>query len=339
VKHRFSTVALAALLTAAPSAFAFPTSRLIYERGSGAEHCPDERMVRSAVVDRLGYDPFVDADARTLVARVLRVADRLEADVALLDQHGSPQGARHFSTDTARCDELISAIALSISIAIDPERAQAALDGDPAPPAEELPAKLEETRAPATSARKTRDEPDQLDTGVEEGTGGRRRPRALRWCSGAGGLAAAGSAPAATGGAFAFFGARLDQAALSLEGRIDAPAFTTTSSAEVGSSLLVASVVPCWQPAAPFLCALISMGTVRGSGDKVTDPRSDSGFYAAAGARLGTAFPLYERLSMRLHLDLLSTLTRFTLQVGEQPVWKAPPFSSAAGLALMANFP
>jgi hypothetical protein len=333
-----STVALAALL-AAPPAFAFPTSRLIYERGPGAEHCPAEPTVRGAVADRLGYDPFVEEAAKTLVARVFRSGDRLEADVELVDQLGKRHGSRHLSTDAARCDELISALALSISIAIDPERAQDAEDVVPPPPA--APAETEPTENPAETpgfANETKS-PARLDTGVERSEKPRRRPPTLRWYSGAGGLAAVGSAPAPTGGAFVFAGARLDEVSLSLEGRADAPAFIEKTNGKAGSSLLLASLVPCWQPAALFACTLVSLGAVRGRGDDVTHPRSDSGFYAAAGFRLGSLVPLHEQLALRLHLDLLSTLTRFTLEIDDQPVWKAPRFSSAAGLALLANFP
>jgi len=339
LKRRFSAIALAASLAAAPAAYAFPTSRLNYERGPGAEHCPEEPTVRKAVADRLGYDPFVEAAAKTIVARVLRVADRLEADVELVDQLGHPQGSRKFSTDAARCDELISAVALSISIAIDPERAQAAQESVAPPPTEIAPTNPPETRSEPSPSRGRREEPAQLDTGVEKERRERRERRAVHWHSGAGGLAAVGSAPTATGGAFVFLGAHLDDASLSLEGRADAPAFTNQPNGEAGSSLLLASVVPCWQPTALFACTLLSMGTARGRGEGMTQPRDDSGFYAAAGIRLGSTFPLYGPLSLRFHLDLLSTLTRFTLQIDERTVWTAPRFSSAAGLGLMANFP
>jgi hypothetical protein len=342
LNRRLSTIALAALL-AAPRALAFPTSRLIYERGAGAEHCPAEPIVRGRVADRLGYDPFVEEAARTLVARVFRVGDRLEADVQLVDQLGKRHGSRHLATDTGRCDELISALALSISIAIDPERVQTEEDFVP-PPETETPASgrsagdRPESRTEAPAIDGEPKAPVHWDTGVEDEREP-RRPFSVRWHSGAGGLAAIGSAPAPTGGAFVFVSAELGQALLSLEGRADAPAFTDAAGGEASSSLLVASVVPCWQPNALFACAVGSIGAVRGRGDRVTQARSDSGFYAAAGIRLGSTLPLYERLSLRLHLDLLSTLTRFTLEIDDQPVWKAPPFSSAAGLALAAHFP
>ena len=45
------------LLVAAP-AMATPSTRLTYQRAAGTEHCPEEPVLRRAVEQRLGYDPF-----------------------------------------------------------------------------------------------------------------------------------------------------------------------------------------------------------------------------------------------------------------------------------------
>ncbi|MEO6602920.1 MAG: hypothetical protein ABIQ16_23750, partial [Polyangiaceae bacterium] len=54
----------ASLLT--PVAWAFPTSRLVYARGPGAEQCPEQSVVRAAVASRLGYDPFFPSSDKTI---------------------------------------------------------------------------------------------------------------------------------------------------------------------------------------------------------------------------------------------------------------------------------
>jgi hypothetical protein len=53
----------------ASTGLAFPTSRLVYERGPGVEHCPDQAAIREAVASRLGYDPFFPSSDKTIVAR------------------------------------------------------------------------------------------------------------------------------------------------------------------------------------------------------------------------------------------------------------------------------
>ncbi len=335
--RRFLAFAVAASLAAAPGvAHAFSTSRLEYDLGPGAETCPAEPEVRANVVERLGYDPFVESAARTIVVRIARIDENLKATVELVDAVGSRRGRREFSAGADRCGELVSALALSISIAVDPERAQAAIDRElPAtPPPTEAREPRPETRAPS---RRDTDAP--IDTGVDAVVP-QPEKRALRWQLGAGGHAALGIAPAPTGGTFVFVGAALASASLSLEGRADLPASTRLETgAKVGTSLLLASAVPCWEHPRLFACALLSTGIVRASGAQIIHPGDDSGFYAAAGLRLGTTVALYDHLALRVNLDVLDALTPVSLQIDDQNVWEAPSISGAAGVGLLAHFP
>ena len=112
------------VLLASQRAAAFPSSRLVYVRGPGAEDCPDQVAVREAVKKRLGYDPFFPSSDKTIIARVLREADQLRGEVELVDEHGTQVGRREFSAPVDQCDQLVRAMALSISIAIDPKSAE-----------------------------------------------------------------------------------------------------------------------------------------------------------------------------------------------------------------------
>lgn len=49
-----TTASFAAPARAQPAA----SAHLVYVRGPGAEECPGEHAIRSAVGARLGYDPF-----------------------------------------------------------------------------------------------------------------------------------------------------------------------------------------------------------------------------------------------------------------------------------------
>jgi len=332
--RRFLIFAVAVSIAAAPGvAHAFSTSRLEYSLGPGAEACPAELEVRANVADRLGYDPFVESASRTIVVRISRVDENLKATVELVDPRGSRQGRREFSAGADRCGELVSALALSISIAVDPERAQRTAESEEAAPSVPATRPIEHREPSPRPLPPTRD-------AAPEPPLERPPPRALGWQFGAGGHAAIGSAPSATGGAFAFFGARLASASLSLEGRADFPASTTVAGgAEVSASLLLLSAVPCWEGARLFACALLTAGSLQGSGARITSPGDDAGFYAAAGARLGTTIELYDPLSLRMSFDFLKTLTLPTLDIDGQAVWKVPPFSGAGGLGLLARFP
>jgi hypothetical protein len=113
----------AALLLAAPSLLALPKTRLVYVRGAGAEACPESMELRLAVLHRLGYNPF-DPNAKESIVLLIRQQDAtLQATVELIDDQGLSRGTRLLDAPTQSCDELIAAAALSISLAIDPERA------------------------------------------------------------------------------------------------------------------------------------------------------------------------------------------------------------------------
>src|SRR6188508_1378839 len=94
------------------SSSAFPTSRLTYARGNGAEACPDEPVVRQAVAARLGYDPFFAAADKTIVARIQRSREELRATVELVDDRGIVRGVREFKAKSGQCEELVATMAL-----------------------------------------------------------------------------------------------------------------------------------------------------------------------------------------------------------------------------------
>src|SRR5437016_3679322 len=120
-------------LVIAESAFAFPSSRLTYSRGQGAESCPDEAAIRKAVAARLGYDPFFPSADKTIIALITREQQKLHAIVQLVDDHGLVKGLREFRTRSDKCDELIATVSLAISIAIDPTQISGAPDVDASP--------------------------------------------------------------------------------------------------------------------------------------------------------------------------------------------------------------
>src|SRR5205814_5483733 len=105
---------------ASTASFAFPSSRLLYSRGVGAERCPDEATMRKAVAQRLGYDPFFPTAEKTIVSRIVRDRDELRGTVELVDNHGMVRGLRDFKVGADDCAELVAAMSLAISIAIDP---------------------------------------------------------------------------------------------------------------------------------------------------------------------------------------------------------------------------
>ena len=133
-------------LTLARKAQAVPSAKLVYVRGAGTTACPDETDLRRAVATRIGYDPFFPSASKTVIAQVSRAPKGYRGKVQIVGDDGNIRGERELATRGDDCGELISAMALAVSIALDDLD-----DGKPAPiPAEERAA--ESSVAPVQSA-------------------------------------------------------------------------------------------------------------------------------------------------------------------------------------------
>ena len=97
------------------------SARLVYSRTTDASTCSDEQGLRQAVARRLGYDPFVAGSMNTVVAELRSDGDGLRARVYVIREGNSAGGLRELSSPSRDCTELLGAVALAISIAVDPD--------------------------------------------------------------------------------------------------------------------------------------------------------------------------------------------------------------------------
>ena len=98
---------------------ATPSATLVYVREAGTNACPAESDLRKAVASRIGYDPFFPTASKTVIARISRVPSGYRGKVQIVGDDGTALGSRDFSTRGDDCSELLSALALAISIALD----------------------------------------------------------------------------------------------------------------------------------------------------------------------------------------------------------------------------
>jgi len=116
------------------SAQAQPSARLDYARGQGTTECPEEAELQSIVAARLGYDPFSVDGESTLRVTITRTGRGLRGQIRLENPSRGNLGARAIESTGADCTELAKAMALAISIAVEPLRAlEAAPSGAHAP--------------------------------------------------------------------------------------------------------------------------------------------------------------------------------------------------------------
>jgi len=302
------------------------SARLVYERDASAETCPDEAALRAAVSKRVGFDPFDEAAPRVISCRVEKIRQALRARIDIEDGAGQPANARELVSKQADCQELAEAIALTLSIAINPLTLAAPTSPEPAPaPAPRSGPPLAATPAsppPAVSALLVP-----------------APSRSLRLRLGARADAAAGLDPGLAYGATVYLGLERRELSAGLEFRVLAP-----SSLEVGRGSLrvwqwALLLAPCAHGGGFLGCLVGSAGMVYGRGQGFAINDQSSSPTAAAGARAGWEYPLFgEQLRLAVTLDVLAALTRTHFTLGGADAWTMPPVGATLGVGAQGVF-
>jgi hypothetical protein len=320
----------------ARTAAAFPTTRLVYGRGPGAEQCPGAEVIREAVKLRLGYDPFFSNADKTIVARITRDGDRLRGQVLLVDERGLELGLREFNEEIGRCQSLIQALALSISIAVDPNSAQTYSSGPPDEASAEPEARQSEDEADLHSAQKPAALPHA------EASARRSRPppapRSIRWSLGLTTVGVFASLPETTFGGQLGASGRIGAFAVSLEGQANAP---ITHSFEPGVTLSAWSAslhaLPClhWGPG--FGCAIASIERTQMKRNGDPDIR-ESRLSFQAGGRLGVGLALSELIELIGQGDVLVSAAPVRVTSEGRELWHADTVVAQVGVGVAMHF-
>ncbi|HEX8790217.1 MAG TPA: hypothetical protein VF765_04645 [Polyangiaceae bacterium] len=317
--------AFALVMSAAGASRATPTSRLVYSRSVDAGSCPDEQALRHEVAARVGYDPFFPWATRTIVAGITRREGAFVATVDLVDDQGLSHGARELRTDRG-CDDLLGAMALAIAIAIDPQSLSRV--GPPPPPPPSPPPASEPsvtTSSPVAAPEQPAPQASRASPwGVDASVG----------LVGSGGLAPSFAAGLALGA-----GVRWRMLSFSLEGLIDAPSISQAQGGgTVTTWLVLADVAPCVHFGSFLACALGQVGSMQASGNGVSDARSTSVPWWAAGGRLGAMVRLSDATSLRFRTDVVANLDRATLVLNGTNAWQYPAVGASLGFDLVLHF-
>jgi hypothetical protein len=305
----------------------------VYARGPGAEACPDQSAVREAVRKRLGYDPFFPSSDKTIIARVLRDPAQLRGEVELVDEHGAQVGRREFSAPVDQCDQLVHAMALSISIAIDPKSAETYGQGPEVPPATDPamdPPDPEEAAALEPVATGAGDPPAQPPA----------IPSAAappwQWSAGLGPTLLFGSLPQTALGATAFAALRRSAWSLGIETELDLPVTTIEQNVELGSSSFALRAVPCGHWGVASACQVTALRWLSATGS--ASDRGGSAPSLALGARLGLDLRLSRVFSALAYGDLLVTVVPVRLSSEGREIWEMPLLCGGLGIAAVAHF-
>lgn len=329
-------VLLPLVLLGTRNAKAFPSSRLVYVRGLGAESCPDRNSVREAVKKRLGYDPFFPNSDKTIIARVVRDATKLHGEVELVDERGTQVGKRVFAAPLDQCDQLVHAMALSISIAIDPKSAETYAQGPADAPGPDLPVNQGNSQPVSESDPVPKRAIESRALPITPQPSPSVATASWLWLGGFGPTLQFRSLPQPALGASVFGALRRNARSMALEAELDSPVTSQERGVQLRSTSFALKLVPCghWQLA--FACQVTALrwlaatGSASGLGGRAPS--------LALGARLGLELPLSLSFSALAYGDLMVTAVPVRLVSETRELWEMPLLSGGLGIAAVVHF-
>lgn len=110
--------------------------RFDFSRDAQADGCPSGEVIRGAVRDRLGRDPFVGDPIRIIEGHV-RNDGGLVAEIVVRTSDGELVGRRELRSDEPSCESLADAIVLAVALTIDPNALLASRPPEPVEPPRE----------------------------------------------------------------------------------------------------------------------------------------------------------------------------------------------------------
>jgi len=304
----------------------------VYVRSASAETCPAEVDLRLWVMARLGYDPFSPQASRVVVARIDAQQGALHGNVELVDAQGLTSGQRSMTSRPERCAELARAMALSISLAIDPERASQ-------PPA--LPAAAPRQEPAAAPPREPAASAAAPPTPPRDAPAARGAQQDGHFFAGAALASSSGALPGFGLGGLGYLGFRVSRLAVSLEGR-GLESFVGRNvgqSGRLSGSLLGPGAALCGEALREFSgCLVAFVAAQRLTSSAVAEPKASTGLFVGLGPRLLWRKPLQAGLGLTLGLEGLVNLSRNTARLSNADVWTAWPVSAGGVLGLDTHF-
>jgi hypothetical protein len=303
-------------------------ARLSYAPDGDVTRCPTERELKDAVASRLGYDPFEADAAEGATPRevIVQVHRRGTGIVGTLELRGPRPGQRELSSPSGDCRELLDSFAVAIAIGIDPASLTRP-PGEPpptllAPPPTPPPVPVVPPPGPPPSERAA---PVPVSDPIDVRLG-------------AGPLLMFGELPVTAPALAVTLGVRWRWLESSIEGLAALPVSLDVPAGRITASMLGASVVPCAHAEIFFGCVALTLGALRGDGERVATPLHGSQLYAAASGRAGAELALSRVVWLRGYVEAVAPLTRITLQLAAQDVWRMPTVAMRVGAAAGIRF-
>lgn len=295
-------------------AAAQPSTLLIYEREPLAESCPPQAEFARVLAAKVPDLSFSDLADETLQIRFSKEDDRFLA-VAWFLREGRVIAERRVSPQNFHCRAAFDAITFSVAVALlaQPERRVplgATAQGRPSE-------RLVNEPAPLIV--------DPVD------------PVGLRVALGAQGSTGTSFGP--TGGPALEASWRRDDLLLGFGVSQEIWTVQPHGNGLLRGGLTTASLHGCYRIAGPLRgCGILAGGSFFARAERLPEARSLSSLYLAAGPRLDFEASFAKRWAVVATLDVLASLTRTRLTVGDAEAWVTPPVGGRLFLGVATSF-
>lgn len=321
-------------------ASAAPSARLVYVLGVGTDHCPDEDTYRSEVLARLGIDPFTATAPTVIEASIEHQGANFRGTIVRRDANGTVTGRRDL-TQLRDCAALVSRMAVSTSIALNPVSPDTPVVAPPAPPipgpaGPEGPPGPPGPPGPAGACQSCRETPAP--------------PRSARRVRlGVGGFVSVLSAPSPTGGVTVHADLRAADWSVGADIRIDVPVSLDLPAVmapriAAGSTLVTRSILAevsgCLHRRWFFGCLAGSTGSML---SRFQNAAPEAGFLLSFGARAGAEYSPLSGFTLRAwaagDFHVRAAVVRVSDGVDTAVVWDEGPLSFSAGVMALLALP
>lgn len=323
---RILTLLTALLCTGSSRAEERPSLTLDYRIAASAKRCPAEQTFRDRVAARLGFDPFSQSSGRSAHVGITPGGNHGELLGHLALRHGGKTiGQRTLRGVADQCDELAQALAIALSVMLDPF-GEFAPNAKPPEPEATSPAKTVPATKPTT--RRRTPEMRSRETSPE-------KERFLRLTTDVAALGSLGFFPGPSVGVRPSVGASLSRnVSTGLEGRFERPpGAVEVSQDRVTSSLFLGGVYACFHPKRAFSCLSLAMGQFRAKAETIPDASSRAAAVAFLSLRAGPRLVLTETFALSPFVEVHAALLRGELIIDQREVWRAPPLAASLGFA------
>ena len=294
---------------------------LDYSVGEGAGDCPSRAALMRAVSERLGYQPFVSKSAELVRVQLSAKATLYSAHVSVRDASGAEVATRRVAEHVAGCDQLIAALALSISLALDPDAVdrlqlprRARERGEGKRPRQGL--------SPSALQRAPVSRPPAPEVEALAGT----------WSAGAALGATWGGAPGALPLLRALVEYRRAWWSLGLELNTALPVAQEALGGALHGSRVAVGISGCGHAAWFRGCVLLAGGGLWLSSTGFVNARRVSVAELGLAGRVGLLLPLSEGVSLALSAELELPLLRTQAWVGGERLWSTSELGFSATL-------